>query len=237
MRNVLKDTVYAARLLRRSPAFALTAVLTLAVGVGANAAIFSAVHGVLIAPLPYPEPEQLVRLYEETPKTRAWPMAPADFRDYRAELQSFAGIAAYMRNDLQLAEGDRAEQLRGMQVTAGFFQVLGHPLARGREFERTEEDGETNAVVVLSDAVWRRRFQADERILFVESFLLACACGYYSAPAVSDGPKRTSAATAAYAPASPTAPPARHSSPLRARRRASVLPSCRRGHSRPRCTG
>jgi putative ABC transport system permease protein len=161
MRNLISDAIYAVRLLRRSPAFALTAMLTLAAGVGANAAIFSAVHGVLVAPLPYPEPDRLVRIYEEAEKSRSWPMSPADFRDYRAELQSFEGIAAYMRNDLQLAEGDRPEQLRGMQVTAGFFNVLGIRPAIGREFLQSEEGEQTNAVVVLSDAIWRRRFNAD----------------------------------------------------------------------------
>jgi predicted permease len=165
MRTLIPDALYAVRLLRRSPAFALTAMLTLAAGVGANAAIFSAVHGVLVVPLPYPEPDRLVRIYEEAEKSRSWPMSPADFRDYRAELQSFEGIAAYMRNDLQLAEADRPEQLRGMQVTAGFFNVLGYRPAVGREFLRSEETEQTNAVVVLSDAIWRRRFSADPGIL------------------------------------------------------------------------
>jgi predicted permease len=163
MRTLIQDALYAVRLLRRSPAFAATAMLTLAIAVGANVAIFSVVHGVLVTPLPYPEPDRLVRLYEESLRTPAWPMAPSDFRDYREELTSFAGVAAYMRNDLQLAEGP--EQLRGMQVTAGFFSVVGRQPALGREFQRSEELENSNAVVVLSDALWRRRFHADAAIL------------------------------------------------------------------------
>ena len=97
MQAFLQDVGYALRLLRRSPGFALTATLTLALSIGANAAIFSAVQGVLLAPLPYPDPDRLVRLFEEAPNTPHFPMAPADFRDYRAELRTFEGIAAYMR--------------------------------------------------------------------------------------------------------------------------------------------
>ena len=92
------DVRYAIRLLRRSPGFAATAILTLAVSIGANAAIWSAVKGILVAPLPYPDPDRLVRLFEEAPTTPHFPFAPADFRDYRAELRTFDGIAAYGRS-------------------------------------------------------------------------------------------------------------------------------------------
>src|SRR5687768_2597280 len=154
----MQDVRYAVRLLLRSPGFASTTILVLALAIGANAAIFSAVKGVLITPLPYPAPERLVRLFEENPTTPHFPMAPADFRDYRAELRTFDGIAAFLRNDLQLADGDRPEQLRGMQVTAGFFKVLGWQPALGREFEQTEEITGNDDVVMLSHGLWLRRF-------------------------------------------------------------------------------
>src|SRR5262245_64648241 len=108
LQTLRHDLRYAVRLLRRSPGFATATVLTLALSIGANAAIFSAVQGVLIAPLPYPDPERLVRLFEEAPTTPHFPMAPADFRDYRAELTTFEGRAAYLRADLQLGENRRA---------------------------------------------------------------------------------------------------------------------------------
>src|SRR6188768_2158774 len=135
LQTLRNDVRYALRLLRRSPGFAAATILTLALSIGANAAIFSAVQGVLISPLPYPEPDRLVRLFEEAPTTPHFPMAPADFRDYRAELQTFEGIAAYLRSDLQLGDPGHPEQLRGMQVSAGFFRLLGHQPILGREFE------------------------------------------------------------------------------------------------------
>ena len=158
IQTLLHDVRYAIGLLRRSPAFAATAVLTLALSIGANTAIFSAVQGVLVAPLPYPDPERLVRLFEEAPTTPHFPMAPADFRDYRAELQTFEGIAAYQRADLQLGDLQQPEQLRGMQVTSGFFKLLGAQPAIGREFEVTDEIEGNNDVVILSHSLWMRRF-------------------------------------------------------------------------------
>ncbi|MEO5897137.1 MAG: ABC transporter permease [Vicinamibacterales bacterium] len=165
MQTLLQDLRYAIRLLLRSPAFAATAILILALSIGANAAIFSAVKGMLIAPLPYPAPERLVRIFEENPTTPHFPMAPADFRDYRLELRTFESIAAYLRNDLQLVEGDRPEQLRGMQVTAGFFRTVGIAPALGREFEPAEEIAANGDVVVLSHGLWMRRFQGDPAVI------------------------------------------------------------------------
>jgi len=165
MQTLFQDLRYAIRLLVRSPAFAATAILILALSIGANAAVFSAVKGMLITPLPYPEPDRLVRIFEENPTTPHFPMAPADFKDYRSDLRTFEGIAAYLRNDLQLAERDRPEQLRGMQVTAGFFKTVGIAPILGREFERTEEIAANGDVVVLSHELWMRRFQGDPAII------------------------------------------------------------------------
>ncbi|MGB2714695.1 MAG: ABC transporter permease [Vicinamibacterales bacterium] len=163
--TLLQDVRYAIRLLRRSPGFAATAMLTLALSIGANAAIFSAVQGILIAPLPYREPDRLVRLFEESPTTPHFPMAPADFRDYRAELGTFEGLAAYMRGDLQIGDVQQPEQLHGMQVTAGFFKLLGYTPALGREFEPGDEIAGSNSVVMLSHSLWMRRFDGDPGIV------------------------------------------------------------------------
>ena len=165
MQTLLHDARYAIRLLRRSPGFAATAVLTLALAIGANTAIFSAVKGVLIAPLPYPDPDRLVRLFEESARTPHFPMAPADFRDYRDELQVFDGIAAYLRGDLQIGDVAQPEQLRGMQVSAGFFKTLGFAPALGRDFERNDELQGNTDVVILSHSLWMRRFNGDAAIL------------------------------------------------------------------------
>ena len=155
------DVRYAIRLLRRSPGFAATAILTLAVSIGANAAIWSAVKGILVAPLPYPDPDRLVRLFEEASTTPHFPFAPADFRDYRAELRTFDAIAAYGRSDLQLGDAQPPEQLRGMRVSAGFFTLVGHPPALGRDVEQGDELQGAADVVILSHTLWMRRFQGD----------------------------------------------------------------------------
>ena len=163
--TLLRDVQYTLRLLRRSPGFAFTAVVTLAIAIGANTALFSAVRGILIAPLPYANPDRLVRMFEEAPRTAHFPMAPADFRDYRSELKTFEGLAAYLRADLQLGEANRPEQLRGMQVSAGFFSLLGRPPVLGRDFDQADEITGQDNVVILSAALWKRRFDADPGII------------------------------------------------------------------------
>jgi putative ABC transport system permease protein len=165
MSTLFHDARYAMRLLRRSPGFTVAAVLTLALAIGANTAIFSAVKGVLISPLPYPHPERLVRLFEESDRTPHFPMSPADFRDYRNELQSFAGIAAFLRGDLQIGDPSHPEQLRGMQVTSGFFGVLGYQPAMGRDFEIADEIPGNSDVVILSHRLWMRRFNSDPAVV------------------------------------------------------------------------
>ena len=165
MSNLFRDARYAMRLLRRSPGFTLTAVMTLALSIAANTAIFSAVKGVLISPLPYPDPDRLVRLFEESDRTPHFPMSPTDFRDYRDELQSFEGIAAFLRGDLQIGDPSHPEQLRGMQVTSGFFGVLGYRPAMGRDFEVSDEIAGNSDVVILSHALWMRRFSGDPGVI------------------------------------------------------------------------
>ena len=162
IQTLLQDTRYAVRLLARSPGFAVTAILTLALAIGANAAIFSAVKGVLIAPLPYREPDRLVRVFEESSTNPHFPMAPADFRDYRAELRTFEGSAATSAATSSWATPSAPEQLRGMQVTSGFFGLLGFPPALGREFEPQDEiAGQQTTWSILSHALWMRRFNGD----------------------------------------------------------------------------
>jgi predicted permease len=161
-----QDFRYALRLLRRSKGFATTAILTLALSIGANAAIWSAVKGILVAPLPYADPDRLVRLFEESQRSPKWPFAPSDFRDYRSELTKFEGIAAYFRADLQLGGTDGPpEQLRGMQVTAGYFGLLGHPPRLGRDFTEDDELKGNGDKVILSHGLWMRRFDGDPNVI------------------------------------------------------------------------
>src|SRR5262252_7055796 len=131
MVSLTQDLRYGARMLIRNPGFTLIAALTLALGIGANTAIFSVVNGVLLKPLPYPEPERLMRIFQSimimsSPKA---PMSPADFRDFREQNTTFETIAGYFRQDLELAQGERAERLLGMRASSGYFRTLGfHPM-------------------------------------------------------------------------------------------------------------
>jgi predicted permease len=165
MRNSLQDVRYAVRLLLRSPGFTCVAALTLALGIGANTAIFSVVHGVLVKPLPYADPDSLVRLFEESPpETPEFPLSPGTFIEFRSHSRAFASLAAHERSDLQLG-GDRPEQLRGMRVTAGFFELLGYRPHLGREFTREDEAPDAGAVAILSHALWARRFASDSTVV------------------------------------------------------------------------
>jgi predicted permease len=164
MRNIAQDVRYAVRLLLRAPGFTAVAALTLGLGIGANTAIFSVVHGILLKPLPYADPDRLVRAFEEAPDVPEFPVSPGNFVDYRAQTQAFEGLAAYDRGDLQLG-GDRPEQLRGMRVTSGFFALLGYQPLLGREFTRDDERSSAAPVVILSHALWSRRFAADRGIV------------------------------------------------------------------------
>jgi predicted permease len=165
MRNSFQDVRYAVRLLLRSPGFTTVTALILALGIGANTAIFSVVHGVLVKPLPYAEPDDLLRVFEESPPdTPEFPLSPATFLEYRAHTRAFEALAAYERGDLQLG-GDQPEQLRGMRITAGFFQLLGYQPQLGREFSRADEDPGQGDVAILSYSAWQRRFGSDPGII------------------------------------------------------------------------
>ena len=153
--TLLQDVRYAARGLRRDAGFALIALATLALGIGATTTIFSLVRGVLLDPLPYPDAGRLVRVYESNPQFPAFPVGPYGLLAYRHENRTLAGFAGYVREDLQLAIDSRPERLRGLQVSSNYFEVLGVRPAIGRPFTWAEEREHAD-VAILSDAVWRR---------------------------------------------------------------------------------
>ncbi len=165
MGRFLQDIRYGARILRKDLGFTIVAVLTLALGIGANTAIFSLVNGVLLQPLPYPDPGQLVRVFTVLATQPHFPMAVADFYDYRERTSVFASSALYAERDLDLTTNDRPEHLSGMAVTHEYFQVLGYHPILGRDFDEKEEYKKNNYVVVLSERLWRTRFNADPTIV------------------------------------------------------------------------
>jgi len=156
---------FALRQLIKNPGFTAVAVITLALGIGANTAIFSVINAVLLKPLPYREPQKLVRIFEYSEDQPHFPMSPADFLEYRDQNSSLSGLAVYMREDLELSQDDRPERLTGMRVTQGFFDSLGVKPLLGREFRREEEQVDDARVVILSHALWQRRFHADSQIV------------------------------------------------------------------------
>ena len=165
----LADLGYALRSLRKSPGFTLVAAATLALGVGATTAIFSVVNTVMLRPLPFSEPEALVRIWESNPE-RGWPTFAAshpNFLDYRAQASTFVSMAAMTNAGFSYvpATGD-AEIVQGLAVTATFLPTLNVQPAHGRNF-RDDEDrpGGNTRVVIISDGLWRRRFGADPGIL------------------------------------------------------------------------
>jgi predicted permease len=160
------DLKYAVRTLARTPGFTVIIVLTLALSIGANSAIFSVIQGVLLRPLPYPHPEQLLRVYFQSDSQPKFPLNPNDFRDFQQRNRTFESIAAMTRHDVQLS-GNGAEpvMVRGFLVTAGYFGTLGVKPARGRDFDFNDELPERWRLAILSDRLWRSRFSADPNIL------------------------------------------------------------------------
>jgi predicted permease len=164
-----QDIRVALRGLRRSPGFTLIAVLTLALTIGANAAIFSVVRSVLLRPLPYPESHQLVQLWtDHTSKGRTNPewFSPPEFEEWRRSNRTFSGMASYggWGPDLTGAGGD-PEALAGVAVSWNMPSVLGVVPALGRSFVEADDNAGAERVVLLSDALWRRRFGADSSLL------------------------------------------------------------------------
>lgn len=159
--RLANDLRFAVRGLRRSPAFTALAVLTLALGVGANTALFSVIDSVLLEPLPYAEPERLVRIFETNPSIPEFPVAPGNFVDYRAGSRHLAQVAAFTRQDAELSAGDAARRLSGMQVSHGFLDLLGRRPILGRDLEAGDEAPGAPPVVVLGHGFWQEHFAGD----------------------------------------------------------------------------
>ncbi len=168
MRNFLQDLKFGLRNLQKRPGFALGAIVTLALGIGANTAIFSVVNGILLRPLPFPEPDRLAAVWYDLhgigfAKTD-WP-DPAIFRDWTEQAQTIDGIAAVGGFNPTLTGDGDPELLTGAAVTHNTFQVLGVEPQLGRFFTAEEDHPTGPAAVVISDSLWKRRFNADPEIV------------------------------------------------------------------------
>jgi predicted permease len=167
MEILLQDVRYAARKLFRAPGFTIIAVTTLALAIGATTAVFSIVNGVLLKPLPYRNPSELVRLGSKGKTGRLAHLSVPDFIDYKNQTHSFLAVAQVRdRSSANLRiPGEEAVRLKSALVGARFFDLLGAPMELGRGFNVGEDERGARPVVVLSDKLWRRQFAADPQIL------------------------------------------------------------------------
>ncbi len=155
----MQDLKYGFRSLRKSPGFTVAAVLTLALGIGANTAIFSVVNGIVLRPLPYAEPDRLVNV---------WPGHPFSkdlFEDFRDQTASFEGLSAWSMYDLPLTGEGAPEEISGAEVATNHFALLGIQPVLGRSFQDHEEIPGQGNVVILSHSLWQRRFGGDPEVI------------------------------------------------------------------------
>src|SRR4029078_790661 len=167
MGTIFTDLRYGLRSLLKRPGATMVALITLALGIGVNTAIFSAVDSVLLRPLPFKDPERLGSIWDKTPKIGILrnEVAPANFFDLRTQNQSFEAIGATGPQDVNLTGDGEPERISGQLVSANVFSILGVEPASGRTFLTNEDQPGQEHVVVLSHALWQRRFNGDLSIV------------------------------------------------------------------------
>jgi len=165
METLLHDIRYALRQLRRSPGFAVVAVITLALGIGANTVIFSVVNGVLLSPLPFPQPDQLVTLHENKPNFEGGSLSFTNFRDWQKDNHTFSSMALSRKYAFSLTGIGEAEQVNAVLVSADFFRVLGVNPILGRTFVKGEDEVGAGPTALISAGLWRRKFSSAPDIL------------------------------------------------------------------------
>ena len=156
--TLIQDLRYGFRMLAKAPGFAAVAILTLALGIGANTAIFSVVNGILINPLPFPESGQLVSAFESIPNFKNGSISYPNFVDWRRMNTTFSSIAAYRSTGFNLAGQGEPERLHGEMVSAGFFEILGVKPLLGRTFTADEDRLGANPTVMITEGLWKRKF-------------------------------------------------------------------------------
>jgi predicted permease len=156
--GILQDIHCAFRMMCKSPGFTAVAVLTLALGIGANTAIFSIVNGVLLNPLPFPHSQELTVLYEHTTNFEKFSISYPNFLDWQRTNSTFASMAAYRHEDFDITGSGEPERVRGGMVSAEFFPILGVEPLLGRLFVRDEDRPGAAPVALLAEGFWQRRF-------------------------------------------------------------------------------
>ncbi|MBV8864819.1 MAG: ABC transporter permease, partial [Acidobacteriaceae bacterium] len=162
---MLNDLEYAIRQLLKSPTFTVISTLTIALGIGANTAIFSVVNGVLLNPLPYPDANRIVSLFEEIPNFKKGSISYPNFLDWQRMNRSFSAIAAYRPTAYNLSSEGEPEHLQGEMVSAGFFEILGINPIIGRTFGKEDDRRGTAPTAMISEGLWKRKFGAMSNII------------------------------------------------------------------------
>jgi len=165
MNTLLQDIRYAIRTLAKAPAFTAIAVLTLALGIGANTALFSVVNGVLLSPLPYPHPNRIVALYSRTTMFNHSSISYPNFLDWQKQNNSFSELAAYRSDSFNMTGRGRPQRVRTIMCSAGFFKILGVQPVIGRLFRTQDDHPGAAPVVILSNGFWHRSFGASRQII------------------------------------------------------------------------
>ena len=165
MENFTKDVRYATRMLLKKPAFTAIAILTLALGIGANTAIFSVVYAVLLRPLPFLQPDRLVVLAEQSPTGSRMGPAYPNYEDWRERAQSFDAMAAYLNESFNLGGVDKPVRLQGRRVNWNFFQLLGVNPQLGRTFIDQDDRVGAPATVMISNGLWKATFGGDSDVI------------------------------------------------------------------------
>src|ERR1041384_3867639 len=165
MNTLFQDLQYGLRMLAKHKSVTAIAVLTLALGIGANTAIFSVVNAVLLNPLPYKNPDRLVALWENVPEHGRWRTSPANFFDWKKQNTVFEDVAAFGQGSVALTGNGEPEQLTGGRVSSGYFGVVGVEPMLGRSFAPEEYEPEKGQVVILGYSLWQRRFGGDRNII------------------------------------------------------------------------
>src|SRR5947209_1213618 len=164
---MFKDLRFAFRQLLKQPAFTAIAVITVALAIGATTAVLSLVNGLLVRPLPYREPQQLILLLQhfKSQNLERIPVSPPEFKDYETRARSFEKLGAFGYTDFNLAGEDRLERITGATVTAGVLPLLGVSPIKGRFFQPEECTLGRDDVVIISARLWQRRFNSDPQII------------------------------------------------------------------------
>ncbi len=174
LEDLLQDARFGLRMMARNPSFTVVAVLTLAIGIGATTAIFSAIKPILIDPLPYPRAARLMMLWEMNANGKPMPVTYGTFLGLQQQNRSLASMAVFKPWQPAIKAADRGEtpeRLDGQRVSADFFRVLGVAPQQGRDFEASDDRPRGPNVAILSDGLWRRRFNGDRAIIGKQALL------------------------------------------------------------------